>query len=116
MRIDEQVPSAAVLEELGRRIARRRLDAGLTQDEVAREAGIGNRTLERIEAGADCQVSTLVRVLAALGLTEGIEGLVPEVGVRPIELLENRGRERKRAPRKAPEVASARTWRWGDEE
>jgi len=116
MRIDEQGAPEAVLQELGQRLARRRLETGLSQDEVARRAGVGKRTLERMEGGADCQVSTLLRVLRVLGLMDGVEGLAPDVAQRPMDLLEGRRRERKRAPRKPPVAAPREAWRWGDEE
>ncbi len=39
--------------EFGQRLARRRLDLDLTQAQSADEAGVGKRTVERIEAGGD---------------------------------------------------------------
>ena len=50
MKIDKQLTPEAVLEELGRRLARRRLDLGMTQADAAEQAGLGKRTVERTEA------------------------------------------------------------------
>ena len=114
MRIEAYTTPAAALAELGHRLARRRLDAGLTQAEAAERAGIGKRTLERIEKGEDTQVGTLLRLLAVLDLMDGVERLVPEVGLRPMELLKLRGKQRQRASSR--EVAEpSGEWRWGDE-
>lgn len=41
-----------VAREVGTLIARRRMDAGLTQEEVARRLGIGNEAVSRLERGA----------------------------------------------------------------
>ncbi len=115
MRIEKQLTPEAVLEELGRRIARRRLDLGVTQADAAEQAGLGKRTVERIEAGGDTQVSTLIRLLHVLELMDGLERLVPDTGPRPMELLRLKGKQRKRASSKRP-VKPSDEWRWGDEE
>ena len=85
---------------------------GITQADLAREAGVGKRTVERIEAGAGGQLASLVRMLRVLDLLPALDALVPEGAESPIQLLERsrRGRVRKRArPRKRP------GWKWGDE-
>ena len=114
MKIEEHLTPEAVIEELGRRIARRRLDLGVTQAEAAEAAGVGKRTVERIEAGGDSQTSTLLRLLRVLDLMDGVERLVPEVGPRPMDLLKLKGKERKRASSKRSSKQS-NEWRWGDE-
>jgi transcriptional regulator with XRE-family HTH domain len=114
MKIEAYTAPTAVLAELGRRLARRRLDAGLTQADAAERAGIGKRTLERIEGGHDTQVGTLLRLLAALDLMDGVERLVPEIGLRPMELLKLKGKQRQRASSR--QVAEPHEeWHWGDE-
>ena len=80
MNIDNQLSPDEVLRELGRRIERRRLDLGLTQAAVADRAGLGKRTVERIEDGEDFQVSTLIGLLRVLDLMDGLDRLIPETG------------------------------------
>ncbi len=115
MKIDKQMSDEAVLIEVGQRIARRRIDLGLTQAEAAEEAGLGKRTVERVEAGSDTQVGTLIRLLRVLDLVDELNRLVPEPGPRPMDLLKLKGKERKRA-------SSGRSgrieggWQWGDEQ
>jgi len=55
-----------ILAEIGTRIARRRLDMGFTQAQVAEQAGVANRTLEWIEAGGSAQMSNMIRILQVL--------------------------------------------------
>jgi len=66
--ITETSSDTAALEELGRRIARHRLNRNLTQEALATEAGISTPTLQRMERGRPSQTSSLVRVLRALDL------------------------------------------------
>ncbi|RTL20237.1 MAG: XRE family transcriptional regulator [Burkholderiales bacterium] len=52
--------------KIGSRIARARLDAGLTQDEVAERLGIGNQAVSRMERGV--AMPTLERLYEFAGL------------------------------------------------
>jgi len=103
---------ASYLAEIGRRLARRRIEMGLTQAVVAEQAGIGKRTLERMEAGQSVQLSNFLRVIRVLGWLEGLERLLPDSGPRPMDLLKLKDHERKRASSKP---ATNEPWRWGDE-
>jgi transcriptional regulator with XRE-family HTH domain len=109
------------LVEFGRRLSRRRIDLGLTQEVLAERAGIGKRTLERMESGASVQSSTLLRVLHELGLIDGLWALLPADALRPMDMLKLRGKQRKRAyaprsPAKDSVVAEPQMpWKWGDE-
>jgi transcriptional regulator with XRE-family HTH domain len=117
MRITTELTDAAVLKELGERLERRRIDAALTQAELATEAGTSKRTVERIEAGRSTDFLMLLRVLRVLGLLGALEQLLPDLPQSPLALLKSRGRERKRVghPRQPRPVAAAekRTpWKW----
>lgn len=57
MHITPELTDAAVAQILGERIARYRFEAGLTQAELAERAGIGKRTVERIEAGLGVELA-----------------------------------------------------------
>ena len=115
MKITKQLTDAAILEEMGSRLARRRLDRELTQAALAEQAGLSKRTVERIEAGATVQVSSLIRVLRVLEWVEGLETWMPETGPRPLEVLKRQGRQRKRASSKRKAGRSGEPWSWGDE-
>jgi transcriptional regulator with XRE-family HTH domain len=116
----------AVLAELGRRLAARRLERNWTQAELAAEAGISKRTLVRLESGDSTQLTNLVRVLRALELEGALEALVPAVGVRPLEQLRSQGKRRKRASRRGTRAGSGSSansgsgsgasseWTWDD--
>jgi transcriptional regulator with XRE-family HTH domain len=119
MRITGDSTDSAVLDELGARLRRQRLERNLSQSALAEQAGVGRVTLQRIEEGRSPSATSLVRVLRALDLLERVEGLVPEPSPSPIEELRRRGRRRQRAgsPRSPdPAEPPPRPWRWPDEE
>lgn len=113
--MSQQSTDDALLGELGQRLARYRLDRNLTQAELAREAGVSRRTVERIEAGESAQLASLIRVLRALELIDNFDALVPKPLASPIEQLKLRGKERRRASSKTRPSGSADDWTWGDE-
>jgi transcriptional regulator with XRE-family HTH domain len=118
MMITSELTDKAVLHEIGDRLERRRIDAGLTQAQLAEEAGISKRTVERIEAGHSTDFVMLLRVLRVLKLLDALDQLVPDLPQSPFVLLKGRGRARKRvghsrrqqdgtaAPKPAP------PWKW----
>jgi len=105
----------AVLEELGKRLERRRLDLQLTQANLAEQAGVSKRTVERIEAGAAAQTLSLIRILRVLGLLQGLDHLVPRGGPRPMDLLKLKKKERKRASSRRIAERTDAAWSWGDD-
>jgi transcriptional regulator with XRE-family HTH domain len=120
MKISNENSDEAILSELGARLAQARLERNLTQAQLATQAGISKRTLERMESGAAMQVSAFIRACRALGLLENFERLLPEPGPSPIAQLKLGGRKRRRASGTsgpAPGQVSAppqSPWTWGD--
>lgn len=104
-----------LLASVGERLARVRLARNLTQQELADQAGLGLRTVQRLELGAAAtQLSGFFRVCRVLGLLENLDAFIPQPTTSPMELLKQTGRKRQRATgtRKAPE--KAKTWTWGE--
>lgn len=115
-KIEPLEPDAAVLSEIGARLARLRIDQGLTQAQLADQSGVGKRTIERLESGGSIQSASLLRIFRVLGLRQDLLALFPEKGLRPMDLLKLKGKERRRAsahktsPKSGPEE-----WKWGDD-
>ena len=86
-----------VLEEVGRRLQRTRLQKNVTQAQLAERAGVSVRTVSAAEAGEDIRLSTLIKLMRAFGRLENLDSLLPEPRVSPLELVERKGRERQRA-------------------
>jgi transcriptional regulator with XRE-family HTH domain len=109
----------AILTELGGRLTQRRIEMELTQADLAREAGVSKRTVERIEAGASAQMSSFLRICRVLDLIAGLDQFIPAAGPRPLELLKGQGKMRKRvsSSRKSggknhPEDSLNEPWTW----
>ena len=106
----------AILEQLGERLAKRQIRLDLTQADLARQAGVGRSTVERMEAGHSTQMVSFVRVLRVLELLSPFMDAVPEPGLSPMQLIRNRHKVRQRASRKrdSPDEIAA-DWTWDDE-
>ena len=116
MRFEDLHLDKAALAELGRRLAQLRIDLNLTQAELAKKAGVGKRTLERLEAGETAQTRTLIRVLRELDLLTQLEVLIPEPTVRPRHAVKEGGALPQRASKKKKQDGHGRgAWKWGDE-
>jgi transcriptional regulator with XRE-family HTH domain len=116
MYITSELSDRAVLEEIGQRLERRRIDAGLTQARLAEEAGISKRSLERIMAGESTDFVLLLRLLRVLKLLDALDQLVPDLPQSPLALLKSHGRMRQRVGhvRRSPQTprAPASSWKW----
>lgn len=105
---------ATVMAELGVRLAHARLKRNATQAQVAREAGVSKRTVERLESGVSVQLSSLLRVLRALGLTPRLDALLPPPAPSPMERLRGTGHPKRRA-RTAANEGESTLWTWDDD-
>lgn len=105
----------AVLAVIGKRLARYRIDSQVTQVELAEQAGVSKRTVERIEAGASVQFSTVIRILRVLDLLQGLDQMIPEPVPRPLDLLKQKGKVRQRASSSKRPKKTPKKWTWGDE-
>lgn len=99
---------------MGQGIARRRLRLKYTQANVAEQAGVAKRTVERIEAGGSTQTATLIRILRALDLLTGFDHMIPATGPSPMDLLKRKGKKRQRASSRRPLERSDKPWTWDD--
>jgi transcriptional regulator with XRE-family HTH domain len=117
MYLDELMTDAAVLAELGRRLTRHRLERNWTQAEMAAQAGVGQATVQRAERGESVQMTSMLKLLRALGLLGGLDVAIPESIDRPIAQREREQRKLRRRARGRghPRAESTdRPWTWGD--
>lgn len=116
MSINGQMTDDHILAELGERLARLRLDKNLTQSELAQQAGVGLRTVQRLEAGAVAtQLSGLLRVCRVLGVIDRLDALIPESIASPMAQLKQHGKLRMRATGKPLTSNVSKKWKWGEE-
>lgn len=113
MKITGELTDAAVLKELGERIAWARIEQNRTQAALAEEAGVSKRTIERLESGeVATQLSGFLRVCRVLGLLDRLENFLPEAGASPMAQLKQAGRRRQRATGMRSRRKPASKWTW----
>lgn len=118
LRIENSHSDDTILAELGRRIARQRLERNISQCELATRAGVARITVARVEAGQATNIVSFLRILRELQLLESLGRLLPEPGPSPIQLLALERQRRRRASgtrQRAPEPPPG-PWAWGDED
>lgn len=114
MRESTHVTAEALLSDLGGRLARVRLDRNLTQAQLAEQAGVSKRTVERLESGSTAtQLSGFIRVCRALGLLARFDALIPESPPSPIVQLKLQGKQRRRASSAGTSDRPSKKWEWG---
>jgi len=116
MKIDELVTDITVLDEIGQRLAKRRVEMNLTQSELSLKAGVSKRTIERLESGQSTQLSSFIRIIRSLNLLHRIDSFIPETKTSPMELLKHKGKERLRARSQKNSTVKDNTWTWGEDE
>lgn len=114
MKIDASMVDEAVAKELGRRMAAIRLGLNLSQRQLAERAGLGVRTIQRLELGeVATQLSGFLRVCRALGLMDRIDQLMAEPPPSPLEQLRLHENKRRRASGSRVSEPKAEKWTWG---
>lgn len=107
--------SAQIQAALCRRLREIRLTRNITQAELAQQAGVDVRSIRNLEAGKGMSLDTFLRVLGALNLQTGLQDLLPDPTVRPMERARPQKKERQRArPRRHEKIPTP--WKWGDEQ
>ena len=92
----ENMSSAAIAEELGNRLRQARLNADLTQAEVASRAGLNRRTILNAEKGK-VQLENLVAILVSIDMADQLDMFLPIQEISSVQLAKLRGKERQRA-------------------
>ncbi len=116
MKIDPYLADQRFLELVGERLAGLRLARNLTQEQLAEQAGLGLRTVQRLESGAAAtRLSGFLRVCRVLGVLERLDLLLPEPASSPIEQLKMRGQKRQRASGRKTGGGARVEWTWDED-
>ena len=99
------------MNELNRRFKELRISMEITQRELSSKSGVSERCIINFENGSDIKVSSLTKMLEALGMNDAINELIPDMTNRPSYRAKlEAGKTRKRV-RKSKMKSS---WTWGD--
>ncbi len=110
----------AVVVEIGHRLQRERLNQNLSQEALAKHAGVSRKTITNLENGAGGTIGTLVAVLRGMNRIGALDTFLPDPGVSPMQLLKLEGKVRQRASGKRKPVGDGvvnepvEKWEWDD--
>lgn len=88
----------AIAELIGGRLKQARLNANLTQAEVASRTGLNRRAVLNAEKG-NVKLKNLIAILVTLGMAEQINMFLPVQEISPLQLAKLKGKKRQRASR-----------------
>ncbi len=101
---------------MGTRLAQVRIRANLTQQQLADRAGLGLRTVQRLERGeVSSQLIGFLKVCRVLRLSGRLEAVLPEQSVSPLELLRRQAKPRRRVRPSRKDSHGPGPWTWGKE-
>ena len=107
--------SQAALHDLGKRLKGYRIDYPMTQKQLADRSGVSLRCIQRLENGEDIQASNLFKLLHALGLSDHISLLIPDVSARPSAFLAPQKKRQRARLQNSAANDMHKPFQWGDE-
>ncbi len=88
--------SSAIAEDLGCRLKQARLNANLTQADLAARAGLSRKVLMNAEKGK-AQLDNIIAILLSLNMADQLDLFIPKQDISPLQLAKLKGKERQRA-------------------
>lgn len=100
--ITQAMSTRAILQEIGNRLQRERLNQNISQQALAAKSGVARRALQNVESDGRTTLETLVNLLRALDKVEQLDLILPDAGPSPIQLARLEGRRPQRASSPRP--------------
>ena len=89
--------------ELGAQLRQLRLRKQIEQKQLSEMAGVALNAVKNLESGKGATVSSLIKVLRALGRVDWLQSLAPPVSISPLQLLKAK-QPRQRVGRRSKHV------------
>ena len=89
--------------ELGAQLRQLRLRKQIDQKQLSEMAGVALNAVKNLESGKGATLSSLIKVLRALGRADWLQSLAPPVSISPLQLLKAK-QPRQRAGRRSKHV------------
>jgi len=100
----------ALSQHIGAFIKHHRMVSNITQDALAKDAGISRSTLSLLERGETVTLATLIQVLRVLDQLNVMEAFTVKQTISPLALAKIEKRKRKRASGVTNEVENTSNW------
>jgi len=101
---------AALVNMLGEFVRHQRLMQNITQDELAKLAGINRSTLVKFEGGKGGNINILIQLLRALNQLHILESFQVRHELSPLQLAKLEAEERKRASKRRKPSNAKSDW------
>ena len=105
--------------EIGRRLKSARLNADLSQQDLAAQSGVSESTIKRAEsANGNITLIALIAILRALNKIEQLDLFLPEPPPNPLQLSAAKGKTKQRASRRQSSQnnnVEEKPFQWGEE-
>lgn len=72
---------------IGQQLREIRLRQNIDQRQLAEQAGVALNVVKNLEGGKGATVSSFIKILRALGRTEWLHSLSPEISISPLQML-----------------------------
>ena len=89
--------------ELGAQLRQLRLRKQIEQKQLSEMAGVALNAVKNLESGKGATVSSLIKILRALGRADWLQSLAPPVSISPLQLLKAK-QPRQRVGRRSKHV------------
>jgi transcriptional regulator with XRE-family HTH domain len=76
--------------ELGRHLRDLRLRRNIDQRQLAEQAAVALNVIKNLEGGKGATVTSLIKVIRALGREDWLTTLAPQVSISPLQMLKAR--------------------------
>lgn len=94
--VDYFMTNDALLQYLGKQMRQMRINAQLTQQQLAERAGVARSTVVQVESGKNMTMESVVAMLRALNKLELLNNFETQALVSPLLIAQNQGKETKR--------------------
>ncbi len=76
--------------EIGRQLRALRIRKNMDQQQLAEQAGVALNAVKNLESGKGATLTSMVKVLRALGRAEWLGTLAPPVSISPLQMLKTK--------------------------
>lgn len=88
--------------EFGQQLRDLRLRRNIDQRQLAEQAGVALNAVKNLENGRGAKLTSLVKVLRALGRADWLETLAPTVAISPMQMLKTKQSRQRASKTKGP--------------
>ncbi len=86
------MPDIAVMQILGRQLKQMRLNAQMSQNQLAEQAGLSRSTITQLETGKGGTISSLIAILRCLRKLNVLDSFATSAPISPLAVARNKGR------------------------